>query len=300
MSASPTDKVRPAGSEVTLRRPVLPRLRWLPDVLLALVLYHVYALLRNAQGVGQLQTGPTARAQRHGYEVLRLERALHLNIEHSAQAAVLALPSWLVRSANAYYATMHLLLTALVLAWLMLTGPRARFLVWRNTLVIATSLALLGFALLPTMPPRLLPAAAGYVDTVAVYGGLWSSQTPVLEHVAHPYAAMPSLHLVWALWAGTALWRHARPRWLRTLGLGHVLVTAVVVLVTGNHWLLDLVVGCAVFAVAAALARLGTHPLGTHPLGTHPLGTHPLGNTRPGSPRPHDRRVTRQLLRLRP
>lgn len=224
-------------------------LRRLLELGLALALYRVYAALRNAQGQGQPAERPTVRARHHGFDVLSLERTLHVDIEHTAQSVVLAAPEWVVRAANVYYSTVHLTLTALVFLWLLLRRP-LRHTMWRTVLLLGTGIALLGFALFPTMPPRLLPGV-GYVDTVVAYGGLWSSQAPVLEHVAHPYAAMPSLHVVWALWVGAALWREGRWPWRRWLGPLHVAATAVAVVVTGNHWLLDVVAGAAVFAVAA-------------------------------------------------
>lgn len=229
------------------------------DLALGVVLYLTYAGLRNAQGEGERAVSPTLRAERHGLDVLAMERALHLDVERLVQGWVLARPDWVIRAANVYYAGVHLPLTALVFAWLLVTRPHHVFLAWRNVLVLATSLALLAFAAFPTMPPRLLPASAGYADTLARYGGLWSERTPVLEHVEHPYAAMPSLHLVWAFWAAFALWRHARRVWLRRLSLAHVAVTAVVVLVTGNHWLLDVLAGAAVFAMSAAVVLRPRH-----------------------------------------
>lgn len=240
----------PRSLRLASRAPAWRRLlRRLLELGLALALYRVYAALRNAQGRGQPAERPTVRARHHGFDVLSLERTLHLDIEHTAQSVVLAAPQWVVRAADVYYSSVHLTLTATVFVWLLLRRP-LRHAMWRTVLLLGTGIALLGFGLFPTMPPRLLPGA-GYVDTVVAYGGLWSSQAPVLEHVAHPYAAMPSLHVVWALWVGAALWREGRWPWLRWLGPLHVAVTAVAVVVTGNHWVLDVVAGAVVFAVAA-------------------------------------------------
>ena len=242
------------GDDATERSPWwLQVLHRLLEVVLGVVLYNVYAILRNDQGRGQPGARATGIAERHGFDVLALERHLHVDVEHVLQSAVLAMPDVVIRTANVYYASVHLPLTALVFVWLLVRRPHVQA-AWRNVLVVGTALALAGFALFPTMPPRLLPGAR-YVDTLPVHGGLWSQHAPVLEHVAHPYAAMPSLHLVWALWAGVALYRWARWAWLRRAGLLHVAITSVVVVVTGNHWVLDIVAGAAVFALALTLAR---------------------------------------------
>lgn len=240
--------------------PVRRRVLWLvvrrvAELALVLVLYRVYAALRNAQGKGQPEAGPTAVALRHGFDVLHLEQWLHIDLEHHAQGLALRLPLWFVRTADTYYAGVHLPLTALVFAWLLVARPLPRFTPWRNALLIGTAISLGIFAVFPTMPPRLMPVDPHYITTLAVYGGLFGHAAPVLEHIEHPYAAMPSLHLMWATWAGLALWRHGRWRPLRVFGLAHVVITAAVVLITGNHWLLDLVAGSAVFVVAMALSQ---------------------------------------------
>ena len=219
------------------------------------LLYRVYATLRNAQGRDETSGAAFDRAYRHGRDVLHLERLLHLDAEHLVQDAVLRLPHEVVQALGVYYATVHLPLTALTFAWLLVSLPHRQFTFWRNTLVLGTGAALLGFALFPTLPPRLFPPGSGYVDTLQQFGGLWSYRTPALEHIAHPYAAMPSLHLVWASWVGLAVWHVARRSWARWLGPAHVAVTVLVVVATGNHWLLDAVAGTALLALAAWAAR---------------------------------------------
>lgn len=229
--------------------------RRVAELALALVLYRVYAALRNAQGAGQPGPGPTAVARRHGFDVLRLEQFLHIDLEHHAQGLALRFPLWVVRLADTYYAGVHLPLTALVFAWLLVARPAQRVSPWRNTLLIGTAISLAVFAVFPTMPPRLMPVDPPYITTLAVYGGLFGHAAPVLEHIEHPYAALPSLHLMWATWAGLALYRHARWRPLRVFGLVHIAVTATVVLITGNHWLIDLFAGSLVFLVALAISQ---------------------------------------------
>ncbi|MBV9098196.1 MAG: phosphatase PAP2 family protein, partial [Frankiaceae bacterium] len=109
-----------------------------------------------------------------------------------------------------------------------------------------------------TMPPRLMPAGIKTQDTMDTVGSLWSYNHGVLEHISDPYAAMPSLHIVWSSWVAYVVWSWlgrrgaTRARWLAWL---YPAVTGLVVIVTGTHWVLDLAGGAAVFAVAVAAAK---------------------------------------------
>jgi hypothetical protein len=66
--------------------------------------------------------------------------------------------------------------------------------------------------------------------------------------LANEYAAMPSLHVAWALWAGWLIIRHAKHSVFRVLGASYPVFTTFVVMATGNHYLLDVVAGAAVLA----------------------------------------------------
>jgi hypothetical protein len=66
---------------------------------------------------------------------------------------------------------------------------------------------------------------------------------------------MPSLHVGWALWCGIMLWRYGRNPLVRAIGVLYPLGTALVVMGTANHYLLDAVAGAAVMAIGYALAR---------------------------------------------
>ncbi|WP_310529636.1 phosphatase PAP2 family protein [Nocardioides sp.] len=142
-----------------------------------------------------------------------------------------------------YYASAHYLLTALVLGWLYhqraAIYPRAR-----QTLVVSTLLALASYLLMPTAPPRLV----GYADLMALHAdsGWWgqaASAPQGMGWLTNQLAAFPSMHAGWALWVALAV-SASTPRLLaRVLGWSHAIITAVVVVGTGNHWLLDVVVG---------------------------------------------------------
>lgn len=223
------------------------------NALLIVSFYMTYAFIRNTQG-GRISPAQDARALGHGLAVLDLEQRLGLGQEMTIQGLFMRLPV-LMKASNIFYATAHFTVTAGVLVELTVAGGR-RHASWRNILGLATAVALVGFAVYPTMPPRLLPDHPALIDTLSVVGGFWSFQTPAIERIADPYAAIPSLHIVWAIWCTCAMWSRLRRSWMRAAAIAYPVVTSVVVVATANHYLLDIVAGFAVFAVAWLAIRV--------------------------------------------
>jgi hypothetical protein len=118
--------------------------------------------------------------------------------------------------------------------------------------MVATVFGLIGFTLLPVAPPRMLP---GFVDTMSQYSqfGWWSQDASAPRGVGqftNEFAAMPSLHVGWALWCGWQLVRHGQHRITQVSGVLYPALTTLVVIATGNHYLLDAVAGVAVVMLA--------------------------------------------------
>jgi hypothetical protein len=100
----------------------------------------------------------------------------------------------------------------------------------------------------------------GYVDTLARVSeyGWWSSHASApagFGGLTNELAAMPSLHVGWAVWAAWIAWRSGR-RAYQLAGIAYPMVTSIVVVGTGNHWVLDVLVGAGV----AAAGTLTTSP----------------------------------------
>ena len=168
--------------------------------------------------------------------LLDLERTLGLPSEQAVQSLLLAAEP-LVPAANAYYATAHLPVTAGALLWLLLARPRS-YPRTRRALLGATGVALAIYLLLPVAPPRMLP---GFVATAAAYGQSVYGTTGA-SALANQYAALPSLHVGWAVLVAGACIAAGHTRW-RWLWLAHPLLTIAVVVATGNHFWLDAVLG---------------------------------------------------------
>jgi hypothetical protein len=228
------------------------RPRWWTELLLIAVVYAAYSAGRL------LARGDVTTAVDHGLAILRAEKALLLNAEHPLNRLFTDVPA-LGIPADFIYASLHYLVTPAVLVWLFRRRP-LRYRAARTWLMVSTLLGLVGFTLMPTCPPRLLDAAHGFVDTMAQYSsyGWWGTEASAprgLGAMTNQYAAMPSLHVGWALWCGVMLWRHGRTPLLRALAVGYPLLTTIVVMGTANHYFLDAVAGAAVMGVGALLTR---------------------------------------------
>jgi membrane-associated phospholipid phosphatase len=206
----------------------------------------VFALLRVYDWVKSAASEKGVPAQGHAQTLVHAERGLHVYIEPSLDHALAAHPT-LSLIASWYYQFAHIGVALAVLALCYVRWPTI-YRQARNTLVATNVVGLVVFVLYPVMPPRLLPGA-GFVDAVALAGFGSTHGGPV---PADQYAAMPSLHVAWALWAAVVLTVGARRRWIGWLAFLYPATTTVVVIATGNHYLLDVVAAAVMVAIAAA------------------------------------------------
>jgi hypothetical protein len=125
------------------------------------------------------------------------------------------------------------------------------FIRFRNLLMLANVIGLIGYVLMPTAPPRYFPEL-GFVDTLAAVGTANHGST-LVELASNPYAAMPSLHAADALIVGVTLAILVRPLWLKALWLLWPAWVWFAVMATANHFWLDIAAGIAVVLVAAAV-----------------------------------------------
>ena len=249
MSVSPP--LDPAtGTHQAGQRPVsrpLDRPLWWTQIVLAVGFAWGYDALRALHG--DVQTA----AMRNGRDVLRIDRGLHASWVESFS-------NWIAQRdavsdlLAGYYVVMHLGVVALTLVILWVHGHRYRW--HRDALLALSGLSFVVFWFYPVAPPRLI--GAGFPDTVRhVLPFAYRTEAAA----ANLYAAVPSLHVAWALWVTIALWAISGRWWVRTLAIGHTVATVVTVLGTGNHYLFDVLTGVAAtivgYAVLPALVFLG-------------------------------------------
>jgi hypothetical protein len=234
-----------AGS--TSRSGRLPR--WWAEGALILVLYAGYDITRG------LFHSRLRIADHNAALIFHWEIDAHLDPEHFLNHALHQVPPLAV-AASYFYVTLHFIVTPAVLVWLYRSHPE-RYRQARTWLVVATIAALVIFWRLPVTPPRLLPHS-GIRDTLADVHrwGWWSGHTAAphgLGSLVNEFAAMPSLHVGWALWSGWLIAHHARhPAW-RVLGAAYPVLTTLVVMSTGNHYFADAIAGAALIVIAGAV-----------------------------------------------
>ncbi|MER7791000.1 bifunctional glycosyltransferase 87/phosphatase PAP2 family protein [Streptomyces sp. NPDC097640] len=228
-----------------VRRP-LSRPNLLLELMLIRIGYFGYSYIRAH--------APDSRtlAESHGHQILTVENWLGIDIEHWFNSVVADTP-WLRDSMNWYYSTFHFLVPLSLLAWLYLRRP-VTYRWARTPLAFATLLALVGFWLYPTAPPRLM--GLGFVDTAHGPQDLDNPDFGALTKLSNQYAAMPSLHVGWSLWCGVVIAIVAPYVWLKVLGLMYPLMTTAVIVGTANHWVLDAVGGGVVVAAGFGLQYL--------------------------------------------
>ncbi|MFJ1974742.1 phosphatase PAP2 family protein [Streptomyces sp. NPDC087903] len=227
------------------------RLRWWTELPLIVLVYACYSAGRL------LARGDVTSAVDHGLTILRVEKFLHLNAEHPLNR-LFTRESWIGVPADFWYASLHYIVTPAILIWLF-RSRAVHYRVARTWLMTSTFIGLIGFTLLPTCPPRLLSAGHGFVDTMAQYSsyGWWGAEASAprgMGGMTNQYAAMPSLHVGWALWCGVMLWRYGGTRTTKVLGVAYPLLTTIVVMGTANHYFLDAVAGAAAMGVGLLLA----------------------------------------------
>lgn len=231
-TVAPAASRRAAGTDV---------LRELVHVLGAFLVYNVGRMLAAQE---------LDRADAHAQSILDVQRWLRLPTEASVQVWALG-HEWVIDLANRYYVSVHFPVTIAVLVWLY--RYRRRAYTWaKRALLVATGTALVFHVLVPVTPPRLL-SSLGMVDTGHA-GGMSIYQAPVLASMSNEYAAMPSLHVGWALLIAIVMVAACRSRW-RWLWLLHPLATLFVVVSTANHYWLDGLAGSLLVVGALWLTR---------------------------------------------
>jgi PAP2 superfamily len=222
--------------------------RWLPqgwlDALRQLALFAgAYYLYRIVRGVVD---GQATLAFENARFLVDVERTLGLFFEPGLQAWAHG-EEWIVTGANWMYVNSHFVVTTTFLVWLYIFRNQTYYYV-RNMFMIAMGLALVGYVAFPTAPPRYLPEW-GFTDTVATFVGQHAEQSANVLY--NPFAAVPSMHVAFALMIGIPAAKIVRNRVGKVLwALYPVLVTFVVV-VTANHFWLDAALGALVAAVSA-------------------------------------------------
>lgn len=207
----------------------------------------ILALYAAWQLIGSLAPDGLDQADAAGLWLADLEQLLGWPSEAGIQQAVIGNDT-VIRLADAYYTSLHIPVFVIVLVWVLLMR-RDSWAFTRTTVALTMAMCLL-IQLKPVAPPRLLPSL-GIVDTALVNGRSVYALVPG----ANEYAAMPSVHIAWAAIVALILIVVLRSPW-RWLALLYPAATLWVVIVTGNHFIIDGIVSVIVLAVAAGVTML--------------------------------------------
>ena len=199
-----------------------------------------------------LAEGREALAFANAERIIDVERWAGTYFEPGLQAAILD-HQWLVEAANWAYMNTHFVVTTAFLVWLYVFRNEAYYFV-RNMFMVAMALALVGYTVFPTAPPRLLPEE-GFVDTISAYAGV-GHNSALVELFVNPFAAVPSMHIAFALMIGVSGALICRHLTARAFWILYPLLVFFVIIVTANHFWLDAAAGALVAAIAALVAHL--------------------------------------------
>lgn len=238
MTESPTSTQRSSR--------LLPR--GLGDLIFQISLWLGFVLVyRLARGVADHGGSVTPVAKENARHVIAFENAVNALFEQSLQKVLLSSRILVELAAATYWLSQFVVLGfALLFVYFRHTESFTRF---RNWLMLANGIGLIGYVLLPTAPPRMFPNL-GFLDIEAVFSGLTTSSKGV-GAFANPYAAMPSLHAADALIVGISMAFVCRRLWAKVLWCLWPPWVWFTVMATGNHFWLDCLAGVLVTLAAA-------------------------------------------------
>lgn len=194
--------------------------------------------------------GQRAVAFAHGRQIIDFQQATGTFFEPGFQAFFLRF-DWLVDFANQVYMNSQFAVVLAFFFWLYFFRNDA-FCFVRNMFIVSMGLALVGYMLYPTAPPRLFPEY-GFVDTIVDSSSV-NHDSALVKLFINPYAAVPSMHCAFALMVGLSAARLSRHWYTRTLWVLWPALVTWVVIVTGNHYWVDAALGALVAAVSALAA----------------------------------------------
>jgi PAP2 superfamily len=229
---------------VALGRRVLPR-GW-RDFGLQLGIW--FGFYFSYLAVRHLTDRDTGKAIVNGLRVILFERHVTHHLYEVTLERVVDSSSTLLTATAWTYWNSEFTVIGLTLLWVYLRRHYA-FRRFRNTILLANLVGLIGFWVMPTAPPWMFPHQ-GFVDGV-------NHSSALLQSLGNSYAAMPSLHAADALIVGYFLVTTSRTIWAKALWALWPVWVWFCVIATANHYLLDVVAGIGV-AVAALVATAWT------------------------------------------
>jgi hypothetical protein len=221
--------------------------RWLDPVLQVALFLGAYYAYRLVRGLVDGRAGAAFENARH---LLGIERSMGLFFEPGLQ-------DWterhelLMDASNWIYVNSHFALTTAFLIWLYVKRNHAFYFV-RNMFMVSMVIALVGYVVFPTAPPRFMPEW-GFTDSVTAAVGEGAAKGASLLY--NPFAAVPSMHVAFALMIAVPGVMLVRSRLAKAFWFAYPIVVTFTVVATANHWWLDAVLGAMTAAASALVAK---------------------------------------------
>jgi membrane-associated phospholipid phosphatase len=216
------------------------------QLLLFYACYHGYSIVRGLAD----EPGAAQAAFDNGRGIIHLEQTLHVFVEPAVQAWARG-SGFLIDAASWTYVNAQSSVTLGALVFIYLRRNKSFYFV-RNMMIAAMVLALVGYMVYPTAPPRFFPEW-GFFDSVSDFAGV-EPDSPTVNALFNPYAAIPSMHVAFAVMIGLSMSRLVGHRVLRLLWRAYPVLVTFVIVATANHFLMDALLGALVAAVAAVAA----------------------------------------------
>jgi hypothetical protein len=201
------------------------------------------------EAVRGIADGERVQAFVNGQNVIDFEKSTHTFFEPGLQSIFLS-HRWIIDFANFMYMNSHFVVTTAFLVWLYLFRNQNFYFV-RNMFMVAMGLAVVGYALLPTAPPRMFDE---FTDTITQYAQV-NHDSALVKLFINPYAAIPSMHVAFSTMIGVTgvlISRHTNTRNHRA---AYPVLVFWVVVVTANHFWVDGAFGLLVAVLSAVTAR---------------------------------------------
>jgi membrane-associated phospholipid phosphatase len=186
----------------------------------------------------------------NGRLLIELESRLHALVEIDIQKVILSSGDWIVQAVNWTYWNSQFTVVGLALIWVYFRRNDS-FLRLRNVLLLANMIALIGFVLMPTAPPRFYPEW-GFVDTLAASAAL-NHGSGLVQLASNQFAAMPSVHSADALILGFFMASLVASRWAKVLWTLWPSWVWFSVMATANHYWLDVAAGIGLAMLSASI-----------------------------------------------
>ena len=213
--------------------------RYFREPVILVVAYLAYYLARSVAGSAQ----PAFENARY---LMTLESSIGMFKEISVQSALLSYET-VVHAFNIIYFYGHWP-TILAFAVFMFIKQPQIYSITRNAFLMSGAVALIFFVLFPVAPPRL--ATFGIVDTLSMTVPLSYDDSPLVN----PYAALPSLHVGWALLISLGLLIATKQIWLRAVACLIAPAMLAATVITGNHYIIDGIFGAILCGITFLIA----------------------------------------------